>query len=64
MLALPSLITLDFNTDSYNLYSRPNEVLTKYSFKISIAGELEPFNVSAVICLTSNSKSTPVFLYF
>ena len=38
--------------------------IVKYFFKILVAGESLPDNVSAVICLTSNSKRIPVFLYF
>ena len=64
IVALPSVITLDLSTDSYNLYSLPKEVFTKYSFKISIAGELPPLSVSAVIWRTNSSNNMPVFLYF
>ena len=37
--------------------------MTKYDFKISIAGESTPLSVSAVICLTNSSNKIPVFLY-
>ena len=61
MFALVLSKTLDFNIDSYNLYSLPNSLFTKYFFKMLIEGESTPFKVSAVICLTSNSNKIPVF---
>ena len=60
VLALPSFNTLDFRIDSYNLYSFPNSLLTKYFFMMSIAGESTPLNVSIVTCLTNSSNKMPV----
>ena len=61
VLALPSFNTLDFRIDSYNLYSFPNSLLTKYFFIMSIAGESTPLNVSIVTCLTNSSNKMPEF---
>ena len=64
VFALASVKFVFFDKVSYNLYSLPNSVFTKYSFNIFLAGESFPSRVSAVICRTSNSKSIPEFLYF
>ena len=61
--ALDSLMPLFWKNDSYNLYSLPNSVLTKYFFKSLDAGDFFPERVSAVILLTSNSNNKPVFRY-
>ena len=58
-LAFASVRLVFLERVSYNLYSLPNSVLTKYSWRIILACESFLSRVSEVICLTNSSKRIP-----